>query len=137
MEKALRWELQTVMCLAILLLLSIIPSLLFARREARDGAVRDQLAATKQKLEEINNQLKYYPLTFDASPFEYVVTEKNFQEALGWFLRARLEQSLKPISAFDYEGDRNYYFRISQIDGQTLYDVCGGTERCGAPPKKD
>src|SRR3989344_891403 len=135
MQKTLRWELKTIVCLAILLLLSVIPSLLFAHREARDGAVRDHLAATKQRLEEVNNKLKYYPLTFDAAPFEYVVTAKNSKEALGWFLRAHLEQSLQPISAFDYEGDRNYYFRISQVGGQTLYDICGGTERCGSPPK--
>ena len=137
MEKAFTWETTIILALILALLISLIPSLLFARREARDGAVRDHLAATKQKLEEVNNSLKYYRLTFDASPFEYVVTAKNSKEALGWFLRARLEQKLDPISDFDYEGNRNYYFRISQADGQTFYDVCGGTERCGAPPKKD
>lgn len=117
--------------LVVLLLGLTVPSLLHARREQRDGIRRDELAGLKRELEKKNNELGYYPIEFDASPHRYVVTEAHGDKAIAWYLRAELENFADSTSGFDEERDRNYYYRISNEDEKTFYDVCGGTLTCG------
>ncbi len=126
-------EVGVIIALAVLLVVSIIPALLDARREARDGAQRDALAAVKRKLEDVNNKIGYHSVDFDASPFMFVVTQQSGKQALGWYVRAELEQNLTPLSGFDFEGEHNFYYRVSRENGQTFYDICGGNDTCGGP----
>lgn len=120
-------------CLALFLVVSILPSLQYARREKRDGIHLAALVEVKHTLEQVNNKLMYYPLDFSAAPYQFVVTHEEGKQAIGWYLRMSLENTHPAESGFDFEGEHNYYYRISQERGVTMYDICGGDERCGAP----
>lgn len=119
-----------------ILFASMIPSLLYARKEKRDGIRRDEIAAMKRALEGINNVKGVYPLEFKATPHQYIVTDKDSTSAKGWFLRVELENPTKDELGFDEEAGRNYFFRILNEHGHIYYDVCGGEDTCGQPPKE-
>lgn len=118
--------------LIAVLVIGLYPALRHARRETRDGIRRDEIAARKTALEQYFNAHDTYPLTFDASPHQYVVEAWDSAGAISWFVRARLENESPETVAFDAEAGRNYWYRIVRYDSATYYDVCGGIARCGA-----
>lgn len=109
----------------------LVPSLQYARRERQDGVRRDEIALLKQSLEQKNNEVGYYPIEFDASPYTYIVEQADAKAAIAWYLRTELENPSEEVNGFDEEGGRNYYFRVVKEEGKTYYDVCGGTFTCG------
>ncbi len=116
--------------IVVLFILLFIPALLHSRAEKRDGIRRDEIAERKTDLELYFNDHDAYPLEFDASPHHYVVTERDQSGATHWFLRAVLENPADTGAHYDAESGRNYYYRVQQVDGQTVYDVCGGGPDC-------
>lgn len=130
-----RKELSALVALGVLFVILLLPALLHARQETRDGIRRDELAAFKQVLERENNDTGSYPLEFNASPHKYVVDRQDEGGALEWRLRAQLENNPRPTAGFDYEAGRNYYYRIVREDGFTYYEVCGGESTCGLAEK--
>ncbi len=106
------------------------PSLWYARREYRDGLQREALAGVKRKLEDVNNKLGYYPISFSAEPYEYYVTIEEGKKALGWYVRARLENWHQGGTAFDAEEGHNFFYRYVQQDTTTYYEICGGELAC-------
>lgn len=117
--------------LIAVLLVSIFPSALYARRERRDGIRRDEVAAFKRQLEDFNNKHNRYPVTLSASPHQYVVVEQAGDAATAWYLRAELENKVPETADKDLEAERNYYYRVVHDNGHVYYDVCGGTLTCG------
>src|SRR3989344_3792944 len=113
---------------------SVYPALRHARREARDGIRRDEVAARKTSLEQYFNFHATYPREFDASPHQYLVESSDNQGVTGWLVRAQLENEAEETVAFDPEAGRNYWYRIVRQGQATYYDVCGGISRCGATP---
>lgn len=108
----------------------LIPSLYEARRDARDTERIENLASIKRSLEMKNNELGYYPKDFDAEPYQFIVVQDEGQQALSWYLRAKLERDVQPRNGVDQEPGRNYFYRIVR-DGNTIfYDICGGILRC-------
>lgn len=129
MEKRGWWEWGVVGGLIVVLLVFLVPALLHARAERRDGIRRQEVRQFKQLMEERNNELGFYPYELDASPHVFVVTEGEGQQADGWYLRAELENQAEPTAGFDEE--YNVYYRVVREDEKTYYDICGGTLRCG------
>jgi type II secretory pathway pseudopilin PulG len=124
-----KWEWGIVVLAIILMLLALIPSLQYARREVRDGMRRNELLAFKRELEQYFNKQENYPVEYDASPHEYVVLEDYEGGATHWYLRAELENRRMPTAGFDEE--YNVFFRVLHQDQKTFYDICGGELRCG------
>ena len=120
--------------LIVVLGIGLYPALRHARREARDGIRRDEIAARKTSLEQYFNAHETYPREFDASPHQYVVESSDNQGVTGWYVRAQLENKTEETVAFDAEAERNYWYRIIREGETTYYDVCGGIARCGATP---
>jgi len=119
---------------AVLLLMAVmlVPALQHARAERRDGIRRTEIAERKVLLEQYYNLHNTYPGAdeFDAAPHEYVPTERDAIGVQRWYLRAVLENKADLEAAYDAEAGRNYYYRVHQIDGETVYDVCGGGPDC-------
>lgn len=126
-----RREMTTIALAALIFVALLYPNLQHARREARDGLRRDQLALIKQQIEQYNNLHQAYPLQFDAAPNAYVVLNQDSTGATAWYLRAALENPGRPSSGYDAERGRNYIYRIVREGGRTYYDICGGTLTCG------
>lgn len=118
-----------IICVFLLIVL-IIPALGYARREARDGIQRENLAHVKRLLEDANNKLGYYPVSFSASPYIYYVTMQEGNKALGWYIRAQLENPHVPGTLYDAQEGHNFYYRYVQKNGKTLYEICGGELQC-------
>jgi hypothetical protein len=110
--------------------LLLFPALLHARREARDGIRRTEIAHFKQALEHYYNEHTAYPLQFDASPHRYVVVTSDKRGATAWYLQAALENKSATFAGYDAEAERNYGYRVISAKGTTLYEVCGGTPTC-------
>jgi len=123
------WEWGVVVSLVGVLLIMIMPSLWYARAEARDGIRRAELRSFKTLLEEKNNELGYYPMDVVVDPHEYRVLEHKGAAAVSWRLRAELENSRASEAGFDEEF--NVYYRVFESGGQTFYEICGGEDRCG------
>lgn len=120
-----------VLILALTLFLSLLyPAMMHARREARDGLRRDEVAAFKRVLEQYYNEYETYPLEFDAAPHQYVVMESSEQGATAWYLRAHLENNHETATAHDAEEGRQYDFRLIRDGDRTYYEVCGGMPTC-------
>lgn len=115
---------------SILLLSFIFPSLLHARRETRDGIQREAVAQKKRSLEDVNNKLGYYPVSFSAAPFSYYVTMKEGDKALGWYIAGPIENPQKSGSFYDAEEGHNFFYRYVKENGKTLYEICGGELQC-------
>ncbi len=115
--------------LLVLLLIFLLPSLREARREVRDGVRRTELIERKVELEQINNEIGYYPLEYDASPHEYMVLEHRGDAAIAWYLRARLEREGESQAGFDEE--YNVFYEVTLEDGASYYYICGGEYTCG------
>lgn len=127
----LRWREMTIIGMLLIVLgISLLPSLAYARRERRDGMRRLELAELKHQLEIYNNEHKMYPLQFQTGPHQYVVTDSDDEQALGWYVRAKLENDRVPEAGFDNEGGRTYSFRIIRQRDITWYDICGGNFEC-------
>ncbi len=126
---AKREYLVLVLC-AIFLLVAIIPSLAYARREYRDGIERENVAGLKRKLEDFNNKKGYYPLEFSSGPYEYHVTKSEGKQALEWYVRTTLENPHETSSHYDAEEGHNFWYRYIQKDNQMYYDICGGGPSC-------
>jgi len=120
--------------LCLIFLAMLFPALQSSRREVRDGIRRNELVQFKVLLEQYFNEYNEYPLEFDASPHEYVVTEVDGDEAMAWYLRAKLENGGEAGSGFDLE--HNVFYRVFIDDGLTFYDICGGGSECGFEGKK-
>ncbi len=115
---------------AIVLLATIIPSLLHARREYRDGIERENVAGVKRQLEDFNNKKGYYPLEFSAAPYEYHVTKSEKGQAIEWYVRGVLENPHKISSEYDAEEGHNFWYRYIEKDDKTYYEICGGGPSC-------
>lgn len=118
---------------AIILLIAIFPSLQHARREYRDGQVREHTAHLKRILEDANNKLGYYPITVTKlaiEPNEYVITKQEGNKAIEWYVRGFVENYHAPSMKYDAEEGHNFWYRYGQLDGKTYYDICGGTPEC-------
>jgi hypothetical protein len=123
-----------VLGLAVLLFVSLLlPALLHARREARDGVRRNEMAAFKNVLEQYYNVHETYPLTFDASPHRYVVVTSDEKGATAWYLQARLENKKASHADQSQEEGANFNYRIVREGDFTYYEVCGGTPTCSLP----
>lgn len=133
-QKRTTIEFLVLIVLATVLLGSLLPSIRYARREARDGLRRTELLSHKQKLEEINNKEGYYPLLYTAAPYQYVVLKSQRNQAIEWYLRTPLENKTAPASGFDEE--YNIAYRIVEEEGASFYDICGGNFQCGASPRQ-
>ena len=129
------WEYLVVGLLVGILLLALIPAVVYARREQRDGIGRNEVIQLKYALERYNNEHGKYPLTFEVGPHQYVVEESDGSQAISWYLRAQLENPGVPTAAFDYE--HNVYYRVVRQGDLIFYDICGGISRCGAPPHQE
>lgn len=127
--RSLREYLVLAIC-ALLLLILIVPALGHARREIRDGIQRENLAQVKRKLEDVNNSLGYYPADFSAEPYGYYVTMKEGNKALGWYVRARIENPQKLGTFYDAEEGHNFHYRYVQENKKTFYEICGGEYSC-------
>ena len=136
MNTIARKELTVLVLVVLCFVLLLMPALLHARRERRDGVRREALAALKTELEQYNNKTGTYPLTFDAGEYQYVVTEQAKEAATSWHLRTKLENNPQPTTGFDEEAGRNYYYRVVKEDKGTWYEICGGTATCGADKRK-
>ncbi|MEX1997144.1 MAG: hypothetical protein WEA04_00490 [Candidatus Andersenbacteria bacterium] len=124
-------EIGVVALLVMLVIGMVVPSLQHARRERRDGQRREDVAGLKRELEMYFNQHETYPLTFTPpAPYQYVIMTADTSGALGWYVRAPLENKAEPRADFDYEEGHNFYYRVVREREQTFYDVCGGTFSC-------
>lgn len=130
MDSIARRELVVAGLLILLVGALLFPALQHARREYRDGVRRTEIAERKRQLEQYFNAHETYPLTFNAAPHEYIVTNSDGRGATGWYVRAQLENPASTTSGFDYEEGHNFYWRITNDEGRTLYEVCGGTLHC-------
>ncbi len=120
--------------LAALLFVSLlVPALLHARREARDGIRRNEIAAFKNVLEQYYNVHETYPLTFDASPHRYIVVTSDEEGATAWYLQAMLENKAASHAGQSQEEGANFDYRVVQEGDFTYYEVCGGTPTCSLP----
>jgi hypothetical protein len=99
-----------------------------ARREVRDGVRRQELRDIKHELEMYFNEQEKYPLSFEDPSHQYVVVEKDNEGAMGWFVRAELENKAVPTAGFDWEYNND--FRVVREGGKTFYDLCGGNYKC-------
>ena len=107
----------------------LIPSLLTARAEFRDGLRRQDVAMLKHNAEMYFNEHNVYPSSLNTSPYRYVVTKTQDQAASGYYIEAELEVAQSDRTAFDEDEQRKYFYRILHKDGKTLYRVCGGDEK--------
>lgn len=129
---------------ALLFLALLLPALRYARQEARDAQRREAVLAAKRELENMYNRTEQYPLVHDpAGEVVYTVTKAGGEQApkhtgsgqaLGWYVRIPLELMPAPTSGFDLE--HNVYFRFVREGPVTFYDICGGTDTCGASERE-
>jgi len=108
----------------------LIPGLLYARREARDGLRRGEIAAFKNVLEQYYNQHGTYPLEFNAAPHRYVVVSRDAAGVTAWYLQAQLENAAPSHEGRNEEEGATFDYRVVREGGLTLYEVCGGTPDC-------
>ena len=130
MKSRARNEILAIVALLIVYACLLLPALKYERREVRDGIRRDEIAAFKRQLEQHFNVHNTYPLEFNASPHEYVATREEEDGAKSFFLRAKLENAAENEEGYDAEAGRNYNYRVINKDGETYYEVCGGTPSC-------
>lgn len=122
---------------AIVLLVAIVPSLIHARREYRDGLVRQHVAHLKRILEDSNNKLGYYPVNvtkLSILPNEYYVTKPDGKKAVEWFVRGTVENYHAPTTAYDAEEGNNFWYRYVSAPHKTYFEICGGTPDCRVAP---
>lgn len=115
---------------ALVFVIFLFPALMQARREARDGIRRNEIAAFKIVLEQYYNEHGTYPLAFDATPHEYRIVARDAYGAQAWYLRALLENSHVAQAGYDGDEGRKFDFRYVREDEATYYEVCGGTPTC-------
>lgn len=130
MKRRARIEFAVIGLLALIFGLALLPAARFSRREQRDEIRRDAVAAAKIKLEQYFNKHNQYPLEFEVPTYQYVVTQKDATSALGWYVRAELENPHRSTSDFDFDAGRNYRYRVVNQDDKVFYDVCGGEDPC-------
>lgn len=130
MDTRAKWEYLVLAICIVALVALIIPSLMYARREAHDGVIREELAHVKRMLEDVNNKLGYYPVSFSASPYEYYVTMKEGEKAVGWYVRASIKNPPKELRGYDAEEGHNFFYRYVQEKNTTFYEICGGAYSC-------
>ena len=126
-----QWELLVLASGVIIFLVMLFPALQHARRDARDGQRREAALEAKRELEDMYNRQESYPLVHDpAGDVSYAVTEMGENEALGWYVRIPLEHFPEQASGFDLE--YNVFWRVVRDGAAAFYDICGGTDTCGA-----
>ncbi len=130
-DKTAKNEYAVLGCLLVVFIMALLPALVHARREVRDGERRQELRQLKHALEMSNNKLGYYPKIFDAAPFTYVILAADGEAAIAWYIRALMENRAEPAAGLDLE--YNMYYRIVNESGLTYYDICGGEFRCDVP----
>lgn len=108
----------------------LVPSLLYARREYRDGLQRESIARLKRQLEDINNAKGYYPLVLSVAPYEYHITKSEGEKAIEWYVRGVVENPHDTSSAYDAEEGHNFWYRYIKDGTTTYYDICGGAPSC-------
>ncbi len=128
MNSTFRKEIWVAGTLTVILLVGVVLSGLYARREVRDGIRKQELRKIKHELEMYFNEYDKYPLDFNDPIHDYVVVEKEGDGALGWFVRAELENAPKPTAGFDLEYNNDY--RVVRQGGKAFYDLCGGNYKC-------
>ncbi|MFH1353993.1 MAG: hypothetical protein ABIH36_01775 [bacterium] len=121
-------EYLTLAILLIVFIAFLVPSLLTTRAEVRDGLRKQEITRLKRSLEDYYNIHESYPLTFDASPYRYVVTGQDESGATGYYLEAQFEVEQKNQAAFDEDESRKFHYRILHQENKILYRVCGGSE---------
>lgn len=131
MERIAQREAFVLLAALIIFMGLLYPALLHARREARDGIRRNEVAAFKKLLEQYYNEHETYPLKFSAAPHEYIVTSSTSIGVTAWYLRAQLENSHGSQAGHDEDEGRKYDFRLIREGESTYYEVCGGTPTCG------
>lgn len=136
MPLSVQRELLVILAAGILFVGLLYPALWHARREARDGLRRDEVAAFKRVLEQYYNEHESYPLEFDASPHRYIVVERDETGAASWYVKAQLENSHEPVSGYDGDEGRQFDWRYVSEGGETFYEVCGGVPRCGVGDRR-
>lgn len=120
-----------VLALCVIILLGLLlPSLMHARREYRDGGEKENIARLKRQLEDINNKQGYYPLMLSVAPYEYHVTKSEGEAALEWYIRGVLENYHENSSAYDAEEGHNFWYRYINEGNGTYYEICGGGPSC-------
>jgi len=128
MDKTAKIEWAVLALLSLIVIIAVIPSAIYARREVRDGIRRTETIQHKQELERIFNKNEAYPLNYQASPQQYVLVEEKNGQAIAWYIRAKLENRHEDKAAFDLE--YNVYNRYLNKNGVTYFDICGGTSTC-------
>ena len=129
MESKARYEFLVVGGLIVVLLLGVSFSMREARREKRDGLRRQGLIEQKIAIEQVNNELGYYPIDFNAGVYEFVVLEGNDVRTTHWYLRTMLERPGIERAGFDEE--YNVFYRTGVENGVPFYDICGSEFHCG------
>lgn len=123
-------EYAAVVLLLGLLVVSLLPALVHARRERYDGQRREQLIGFAKDLEAYFDQHRQYPLTFPTgADAQYVVTAATADRASAWYLRTPLQNPPAPKAGFDYE--YNVFFSNGYEGQQGYYQICGGQNTCG------
>lgn len=121
--------------LVIIFIAALIPALLTTRAEVRDGLRKQDITRLKRSLEDFYNIHKYYPMTYEATPYSYHVTSQEESGATGYFLEAQFEVEQKDQTTFDEDESRKFHYRILHQENKILYRVCGGTEtQCQPSP---
>lgn len=132
----------TVCCLIIVVstlgyVAGLLPQLKWQARlvlaASQDLVVEEELAQFKKQLEQFYNAHTYYPTTFDASPYRYVVVADGTQPAAGWYLRARRYSADAEKSDYDGQKGRGFQYRIVKEGEYFYYDICGGVLACTIP----
>ena len=91
-----------VACLVVLLL-GLAVSGGYARRERRDGKVRDELRSMKTAIEMYFNEYEKYPSEWKGGKYKYQVTQRQGEDATGWYVSGVLENAPEPTGGFDEE----------------------------------
>ena len=118
------WEYLVISIALLMLAVGIIYSGAYARRENRDGQVREDLRKLKTSLEMYYNKYATYPLQWDTGQYEYVVTSSE-AGAAGWYVSGLLENAPDPTAGFDEEYNIDW-----RVTNEGNYEICGGTARC-------
>lgn len=130
MRNVAKLEISSLFLFFIVFAILLLPAALHTRRELRDGIRRNELTNFKTELEKYYNKHETYPLVFNANPHQYFVVNKDSKGAIKWFLRAKMENPHKAEKGFDEEVEHNYYYRYSNENNNTYFDICGGLYKC-------
>jgi len=109
----------------LILILGLINAGAYARKDRRDGQVKQDLRDLKTVVEMYYNQQIKYPLVWDGGKYKYIVTTSDREGATGWYVSGPLENMSEPTAGFDEEYNIDW-----RVTAEGNYEICGGVEKC-------